>query len=43
MVDAADSPLDKAPESLNRIRVNIAHNVDFLSVLDALVSVAASL
>ena len=37
-----DSPLCQTPESLNRLRVGVAHNVNVLLMLDALVDVSMS-
>jgi len=37
MIDSADSVLCQRPESLNRVRVGIALNIDFLHVMDPLV------
>jgi hypothetical protein len=34
MVDAADPALDEAPESFNRVRVNIPNNVNLLAMFD---------
>ena len=39
MIDAADPALDKAPESFNRIRVSVAHDIHALRVLNAAMNV----
>lgn len=39
MIHPADPTLYQAPESINRIRVDVAHDVDFGAVIDAPVCV----
>lgn len=34
VIDAANAVFDEAPKSLNGIRVNFAHHIDFLAVID---------
>ena len=39
MVRAVYAPLQLRPEALNRVRVDAAHDIDLLAVIDALVLV----
>lgn len=40
MINAADSTLDKRPEALHAIRVNVADDVNFGAMFDSPVGVA---
>src|SRR3989442_13907746 len=40
VVDAADSPLHKTPESFNRLGVNVARDIDSRAVIDSTVNVS---
>ena len=43
MINTANPVFYEAPEPINRVGVNVAHNIHLGTVIDALVSVASSL